>query len=450
MLNQYVSPYPQSFEGRSWTGLANVVRKSLRKNFSWALNGAIFYVFSQWVLLIILAKLGGSAIVGRYTLGLAITAPIVLLSNLQLRALLASDVQENFPFSVYATLRCLTSLGALLLICGLTVCLEFTIDQALVISLIGIAKVIESGSDITYGLMQKHERMDLVCLSKGIRGILTAVVFGGIFGLSKSLIAGVGGMVAVWFIVFILFDCRHLQELLGNPGNYMSWPQMAPASLASKILSLSKFSLPLGMASMLMSYNTAMPRYLLEIYHGEAALGYFSAIACFTVACTIVPEAFSQAALPRLAKYYANALKSYWRLLGKLMLVAFLIGMVGIIVATLRGSELLRFVYKEDFGTFSYILVLIMVLGATESICSVLGVGMTAARRLAAQLPVLVGTLIITTVSGWLLIPSHAMQGAVLASIVGMVAWGGAYFLILTVSRDVSIIGQDDHSQSPL
>lgn len=415
--------------------------KSLRKNFSWALNGAIFYVFSQWVLLIILAKLGGPTIAGRYTLGLAITAPIVLLSNLQLRALLASDVQEMFPFSAYAILRLLTSLGALLLICGLTACLKFTLDQAVVICLIGLAKVIESGSDITYGLMQKHERMDLVSLSKGIRGILTAGAVGGIFWETNSLIAGIGGMIAVWFMVFVLFDCRHLQRILGSPPNHMPWAKMAHAGLASKVLSLTKFSLPLGMVSMLMSYNTAMPRYLLETYHGEAALGYFSAIACFTVACTIVPEAFSQAALPRLAKYHANSLESYWRLMGKLMLVAFLIGMAGVVIATLGGSELLRFVYKEDFGRFSHILVLIMLLGAAESICSVLGVGLTAARMLAAQLPVLAGTLIITTVSGWWLIPSQAMEGAVLAAMAGMVAWGTAYFWILRIPRDVSSLG---------
>jgi len=409
--------------------------ESLRKNFSWALNGAIFYVFCQWVLLIILAKLGGSAIVGRYTLGLAITAPIVLLSNLQLRALLASDVHEEFPFSAYAVLRFLTSLGALLLICGLTVCLEFTLDQTLVICLIGLAKVIESVSDITYGLMQKRERMDLVSHSKGIRGILTAGAVGGIFWVSGSLIAGVAATVAVWLMVFILFDWRHLQKLLGNPLSYMPWGKLAYAGLAPQILSLGKLSLPLGVVSMLVSYNTAMPRYLLEVYHGEIALGYFSAIACFTVACTIIPEAFSQAALPRLAKLHTNSFTNYWRLLGKLMLVAFSIGTVGVIVAMLRGAELLRFVYREDFGRFSHILVLIMILGATESICSVLGVGMTAARRFVAQLPILVGTLIITTVSSWWLIPTHAMAGAALAATAGMVAWGAAYFWTLTVSE---------------
>ncbi len=127
--------------------------------------------------------------------------------------------------------------------------------------------------------------------------------------------------------------------------------------------------------------------------------------------------------------------------MGKLMLVAFLIGMAGVVIATLGGSELLRFVYKEDFGRFSHILVLIMFLGAAESICSVLGVGLTAARMLAAQLPVLAGTLIITAVSGWWLIPSHAMEGAVLAAMAGMVAWGTAYFWILRIPRDVSSLG---------
>lgn len=78
-------------------------------------------------------------------------------------------------------------------------------------------------------------------------------------------------------------------------------------------LSLSKFFLSLGMVSMLMSYNTAMPRYLLEAYHGEAALGYFSAIACFTVACTMVPpEAFSQAALPG----WRSIMPTHWIAIG--------------------------------------------------------------------------------------------------------------------------------------
>lgn len=338
-------------------------------------------------------------------------------------------------------MRLLTSLGALLLICGLAAYLDFTIDQTLIICLIGLAKVIESGSDIAYGLMQKHERMDLVGLSKGIRGVLTAGAVGGIFYGTNSLIAGVGGVIAVWFMVFVLFDCRHLQRFFENSPNYMAWADIPLASLGSKMLSLCKLSLPLGIVSMVMSYNTAMPRYLLDIYHGEAALGYFSAIACFTVACTIVPEAFGQAALPRLAKYHVTSLESYWQLMGKLMLVAFSLGIAGVVVSSLGGSEILRIVYREEFGRFSDILVLIMILGAAESICSVLGTGLTAARRLAAQLPVLVGTLIVTTVSGWWLIPRHAMEGAVLAAITGMVAWGAAYYWILRIPRDVSSPG---------
>ena len=58
---------------------------SLRANFGWTLAGSVIYGACQWGMLSVLAKLGGTVIVGQFTLALAISAPVFTFTSLQLR-----------------------------------------------------------------------------------------------------------------------------------------------------------------------------------------------------------------------------------------------------------------------------------------------------------------------------------------------------------------------------
>ncbi len=49
---------------------------SLRRNVAWALAGNLGYSACQWGVLVCIAKLGTAADVGRFALGLALTAPV--------------------------------------------------------------------------------------------------------------------------------------------------------------------------------------------------------------------------------------------------------------------------------------------------------------------------------------------------------------------------------------
>src|ERR1700722_789398 len=87
---------------------------SLRTNFSWTLAGNLVYAGCQWGMLVVLAKLGSPQLVGQFALGLAVTAPVIMLSNLQLRGVLATDAREEHTFSDYLELRLVTTGLALL------------------------------------------------------------------------------------------------------------------------------------------------------------------------------------------------------------------------------------------------------------------------------------------------------------------------------------------------
>lgn len=72
---------------------------SLRQNFSWTFVGNVVYAACQWGMLVALTKLGTPEMVGQFTLGLAVTSPVFLFSNLQLRTLMATDAKQEYHFS---------------------------------------------------------------------------------------------------------------------------------------------------------------------------------------------------------------------------------------------------------------------------------------------------------------------------------------------------------------
>ena len=92
--------------------------KSFLQNFSWTFIGSTIYALSQWLLIVVLAKFGSAEVVGQFSLGLAITAPIILFSNMQLRNIIATDSVNQYSFSEYYGTRIILLLLAFLVIIG--------------------------------------------------------------------------------------------------------------------------------------------------------------------------------------------------------------------------------------------------------------------------------------------------------------------------------------------
>ena len=56
-------------------------------------------------MLVVLAKFGSPEMVGNFALALAVTAPVFMLTNLQLRAIQAIDVKDQYVYGDYLALR---------------------------------------------------------------------------------------------------------------------------------------------------------------------------------------------------------------------------------------------------------------------------------------------------------------------------------------------------------
>ena len=74
---------------------------SLRSNFAWVLTGNVVYAICQWGVIVALAKLGSSFMIGQFSLGLAISTPVLMFTNLHLRAVQATDARRLSSFGEY-------------------------------------------------------------------------------------------------------------------------------------------------------------------------------------------------------------------------------------------------------------------------------------------------------------------------------------------------------------
>lgn len=387
---------------------------SLRRNFSWTFIGNAVYAACQWGMLVVLAKLGSPEMVGQFTLGLAVTAPVIMFTNLHLRSVQATDAKQQFLFNDYLGLRLLSTVLALVIIATIAFISGYEKETLLVVLLVGLAKALESMSDLFYGLIQQHERMDRMAISLMIKGPLSLLMLAIGVIASGSIIWGAVGLVFAWSIVLVGYDIRSGVLILNR------MPQ--PHWHLKTIMKLVWLALPLGFVMMLISLNTNIPRYLIEQYLGKRELGIFAALAYLMVAGRMVVSAVGESATPRLAKYYASGdSKAFRTLLLKLVGIATLLGSAGVLVAAFAGRQLLSIIYRPEYAEHTNLFVWLMVAAGISYISSFLGYAMTAARYFRIQMPLFSAVTATSSLACFWLLPKYGLLGAAIALIIAAV-----------------------------
>jgi len=411
---------------------------SLRANFTWTLVGNTIYAGCQWGILVVLAKLGSSELIGKFALALAITAPIFMFTNLQLRAVQATDATQSFAFGDYLGLRLVaTSLGALAVIV-IVLGTHLMWETALVVLGVGCAKTFEAISDVYYGLFQWHERMDRIAISLILRGVggLAALSLG--LYITGDLFWAVAGLAATWAIVLPLYDIPTCVRLL-RASTMHKENSPKPAIVPRKLARLTWLALPLGIVMLLISLNTNIPRYFIEHYLSTSELGIFAALSYLMVAGNTVVAALGQAVSPRMARSYAQRNAPVFRsLLILLVGTGVVLGTGSVLVALVAGKQILTLLYRPEYARYTDVFLFLMLAAGIGYVAALLGHTMTAVRYFRMQIPLFVATTAVALIACTALIQGHGLLGASVALILAMTFQliGSAVIVLIAVRRN--------------
>ena len=392
---------------------------SLRSNFAWALTGNVVFAACQWGMIVALAKLGSSFMVGQFSLALAIATPILMFSNFDLRAVQATDAQRQYRFNEYLRLRLFMTLVALTAIGAIVWLGGYERRTALVILAVAVAKAVETLSDIHYGLFQLNGRLDQTGRSMMLRGLVSLATLSAVLYATHNIFWACAGVAVAWAVALLLFDIRRGRRMVAVTES----AGVARRSGLSRQKRLLWLALPMGVVTTTASVNLHMPRYFIHARMGEHQLGVFSALAYATVSLTLVGDSLGSSAIPWLSRMYAcENLAEYRALLLRLLTVGTGIGLCGVAIAHTFGGRLISLFYSPEYAIHAHVFTLLVGAAAIHFAASMLTSGITSARCFRLQVPLYAVVAGVTALGCALWVPAYGLAGGAMAVICGATA----------------------------
>jgi len=376
--------------------------KKNRKKLSWSLGGNIVYALSQWAIITIIARFGSVEDLGIYSLGLAITAPIVLFFSFQLRTIVATDRKNEYDFSQYYGGRIIHLTLSYFIIIPVAFLYSNDLKTIMVIILMGLVKYFEALSDICMGFFQKKSRIDLIGKSQFNRGIFSIVFVGILYIPSQDIIISILGLLFVMILRLVFYDIKHLK----------SYVNVSPVFDQSS-LQLMKLGLPLGITSLISSLNTNIPRYYLDYFVGIEYVGIFSALYYVLIASNMLITPITLLAAPKIANAYnQKTTKSFLNINIQLFVFSLITFLIVITPILFQGELILTILYGESYAVYERTFIIISYSLLFGFLVAFLSLSTIAARKIKIQPLVNLITLIVTLVAGYFLISLHGIEGA--------------------------------------
>lgn len=401
---------------------------SLSTTFTWTLAGNAWSAGCQWMLLILLAKLGTAEMVGYFALATAVALPITLIAHLQLRSVFVTDLVGRYPLEEVLGLRVVLSVVALAGILIASEAAGYGPQATTVILLVGATQLVDAFSETYYGVCQRCERMDRIAKSLVLRSTLSLAVMAVAIYYTHDLVWGATTLVVARLGVLLCFDAAPATFALAGPGASLLDRGAAGPGLLARIRphwnlrrqrELLWLALPLGGVSILVALSANIPRYVIERHMGPRELGIYSALNALPLAGGMVATALGNAAFARQARmFYTGDLVSFRSLTARILGICFALGVAGFLAVVAVGKQALGILYRPEYAEKSELLLYLMAAAAVAYLAACLGCAMTAAAQFRPQVPLCLAVIVASAVSSVLLIPRYGLYGAALAGLI--------------------------------
>lgn len=182
---------------------------SFRKNVFFSVVGNLVLAGTQWLVLIVLSKLGEPADIGVWTLATALVTPTFMLCDMAMMDAHTIDDLTKYKREDNVALRVIGAMAAAAL-CLIIGYLWFGDQPGVVVVVFAfvVLKFIHSQMMLNVGFFQREQRVDLMARSSVTRCFLGVLVFGIVFYATNELWMALIGQAFAWMIVLAFVD-RH-------------------------------------------------------------------------------------------------------------------------------------------------------------------------------------------------------------------------------------------------
>lgn len=370
---------------------------------SWSLAGQVGFYGLQWLNMIILARLSGPEAVGLYTLGLALSNPIMALGSLMFRMVYITDQQSRWSFAEYKAVRRIALPVSVLAIAAIALALGYRDLPLVVILLAASWKMAETLSDVNYAIPHKAGDMRAIALSMVARAAVSSLVLAIALKLTARLDLSLLAFSVVWWLFYYFCDRRFEQGAEAKQG-------------AASQRDLIRFAMPMALSAAVVYLTFSLPRIILDHFENTAILGIFAAISHVLLIGALVVNSLGSAITPRLSRLFAAGnLAQYYREVAIGVGAAVFVSLGFITVAMIAGEYLITLIYGRAIGSEGGLIVAMSLASLPIYVGSMLGFVPPALQAYRFHLAVNLITVAGTTLAAFWFIPEHGALGAIYA-----------------------------------
>lgn len=376
------------------------IARSLKADAFFYLAGTSAYALTQWLLVIVFARVAGPEGVGLFAVATAISAPIIALSRMSMRQILIADVSRRFAFADYLNARWALSIAALAAIILVSLVIEYRGVALLTILGFCLGRVIESVSDIFYARSQANDGLNRVSAYTAARGIITLIMTGGTALATDSLLAAAAAF--------------SLASLACQLAVRMAEQRFLSAEPTGRRLSraLLQHAAPLAFAQFLIALTAYAPRLILQHFGGEQLAGQASSVEYFLAIGALGVAALGQAASsPMATAFHAGQRGGFVRIVVIIATAAGLLAVGTGFAAHLFGRLAIESLYGPAFSQAASAAPTIVTGGVVGYVASILGYAVSSTGRYNRMIGWSVAVLVTTLVGGYLMVGRLGLDG---------------------------------------
>lgn len=383
--------------------------KSTLANIFYNSFGTMFYYGCQWLTTILIVRLSGYQDAGNYSLAMTFTAAFAIFALFNTRQYQVSDVKGEYSDKTYIASRYI-AMGAAFLICAIGLLFNaYTPYQWGIILLYMVFKCGEAWVDVYHGICQKKGRMDFICYSFLMRGVLMIASFCGLIYITGNLMYGVLAMTVSTFLVVFFYDrvmaLKFVEE--GDRADFQA------------LKTLMMILVPLVIVAVTNNLSISLPKYFLERYFDETVLGYYSSVATPSMIVQVGANTiFVPLITPLADKLLADDKRGFAGILKKVFLAFVVLSALAVFLSFLLGEWFLVQVFGEEIRPYAYLFVPIITTTLLISINACLFPVCTVFREIKGQLAVGILGILSSLIASMVLVKRYCMDGVVAALLI--------------------------------
>ena len=394
----------------------------LKAGVSATLLANIIFAISQWVIIAGLNYTDKTDVVGQYAFAIAIAGLFLTVGQLGLRPYLLSSIVGKREIQYVFHVRLITSIMAYL---ALIVFSYFILSPLylLLILVLGVGKLIENLSDICHGYYQKNFQIQQIVYARVFRSLTSPIIFLAMFFYTDSIVLACAGIFISLLATFYFFD----KKVLAQQGIQLF--SVIPFYHFKKIVTK---AFPMGLATVLVILVVNIPLFVLKESAPDVVVGIYASIFYFVTAGSLVLQSAMQVISPLLAhNIRENSALGVKSLVKKSYYMAAVLGLLGILLASLIGSEVLQLLYGNSFKGSGELLVIASLINFSLAFQAVGGVALTSFGVFKYQMYCMLLAIPICYFSSLYLVSLIGIKGALYAGAISSLIIAGLFLFKL-------------------